>query len=154
VRARGILSALVALLLMAVSVFSAACDLSCAFGALSSHCDQASRPAEQMDMSMPMRMDGMSQADRPLQMELGQTETTAISVSSNMRSCQHQPCDKPATVSAQRIIPAAPRLTRVLPVVAANPQSVNIFAAARHLQAIPLSRNLSAFDPLSTSLRI
>jgi hypothetical protein len=154
VKARGILSAFVALLLLAVSVFSAACDLSCAFSALSSHCDQADRPAGQMDMSMPMQMDSMNQADQPLQVELGQTETMAISVSSNMQSCQHQPCGKPATVSAQRTAPAAPRLSHVLPAVVGNLQSVNFIGAARHAQAIPLSLNLPALDPLSTSLRI
>jgi hypothetical protein len=154
VRARGILAALVALLLLSVSAFSAACDLSCAFGAFSSHCDQANRTAGRMDMSMPMQMDGMNHADRPMQSEMAQTETPTIRVSSNMKPCQHQRCDKPATVIARRIAPADPQISHVLPAVVGNPDSVNVFAALHHPQPIRLGLNLSALDPLLTSLRI
>ena len=153
-RARGLLSALVALLVLSVSVSSAACDLSCAFSALSSHCDATNRPLEQMDMSRPMQMDGMDETHQPVQSELGPMEIPAVRALSHVTSCRHQHCDRSAITTVQKITTQAPRLAPAVVAGTENSFPNNIHETALHSPGIHLTINLSALDPLSTSLRI
>lgn len=151
----GILAVLLAALVLSVSLSSAACDVSCAFSQLVSNCDHATQLADQMpmQMAMPMQMEGMEHAHYSHQSKPGQ-ELATIQASSNMGSCPHQPCDKPAVLSLQKIRPMAHQLEHaVLTVVAHLPRN-NTFLMMHHLDGGSFSLNLPALDPLSTRLRV
>jgi hypothetical protein len=151
VRVRTVLAALIASLVLAVSVYSVSCDLSCVLSQLSSSCGHENRLAE--PMQMPMQMEGMTHSHHARQSELGQLELETILVSSNMSSCPHHPCDKPAT-SVQTISSATPRSAHAILVVIANLQLGSTLVAVSHPHRLHLRTNLSALDPLSTSLRV
>jgi hypothetical protein len=152
VRTTGTLAALMAALVLSASLSSTACDLSCAFNQLSSNCDQTARLTE--PMQAPMQMEGMDHAHCKHQLGLGQIEIATIHAPFSMGSCKHQPCDKPATVSSQKISPTAPQLGHSVFTVVAHLQPDDPFIAMYRSNSDSFPMNLSALDPPSTSLRI
>lgn len=147
-RIRGTLAALVAALVLSVSLSSAACDLSCAFNQLPSKCDQATRLAE------PMQVEGMDHSHYAHQSKLGQIEIATIRASSSMGLCQHQPCAKAATFSLQMIGPMAPQFAHAVLTVVAHLQADDTFVVMHYCDCDSFPLNMSALDPLSTNLRI
>jgi hypothetical protein len=150
VRLRESLATLMAALAIAVSLASASCDLSCAFNQFPSDCDQTTRLA--VPMEMPMK--GMVHADGAHQSKLGQTDLATIHVSSGMGSCPHQPCDKPTTLSLQKSFPTSPQLDHAVLAVLAYLQWDDTFVSTHHTYSASPPLNLSALDPLFTSLKI
>jgi hypothetical protein len=108
----------------------------------------------QMPMQMPMQMTGMPHAHSKHQPGLARTESRAIHASSSMNSCPHKPCDKPATLSVQKISLTAPHLTHALLTVFYDRQPDGLFVVAHHWRKHSFRSNPSALDPLTTSLRI
>ena len=151
---RGLSAGLIALSILAISVSSTACDLSCALSQLYSNCDHTIHLAQPVQMSMPMQMGGMTHSHHAHMSELGQAEVEATLSSSNTSSCTHHPCEIAATASVQRISPPAPRLGHTSLAVIANLQPYSTHVFVHHFRNIRLRTNLSALDPLSTNLRV
>jgi hypothetical protein len=154
VKVRGILAAFLAALVLTVSLSSVACDLSCAFSQLALNCDAQGTTIHTAWLAEPMHLEGMDHAHCKHQPRLGQIELKAIHTSFSMGSCQHQPCAKPATLSLQKIRPTAPQFAHAVLTVVAHLQPDDTFVMMHHFDSGSLPLNLSALDPLSTSLRI
>lgn len=153
-KVRGILAAFLAALVLTVSLSSVACDLSCAFSQLPSSCDSPRATIHAAQLAEPMQMEGMDHAHCKHQSKVGQIELATIHATLSMGSCQHQPCDKPATLSLPKIIPTAPQLVHAVLTVVAHLQPDVTFVAVHHSHSDSLTPNLSALDPLLISLRI
>jgi len=157
VRIKATLAALMAAMVLSVSLSSAACDLSCAFNQLHSNCDSPPSTTTQRTrlgepLQMPMQMEGTDHAHHAHESKLDRIELATIHASS-MGLC-HQPCAKPATLSLHKIRPTAPQFAVAVLTVVAHLQPDDTFSRRRHFDSGSFPRNLSALDPLSTSLRI
>lgn len=138
-----------AALVLAVSLSSAARDLSCAFNKLPPNCDKTTRLAE--PMLMPMQMDGRDHAHHGHHSKLAQIEL--LRASSNMGSCPQQRCAKPATLSPEKIRPTVPQFNHTVLTIA-HLHLDHTFFVVHHSESDSFPLNLSALDPLSVSLRI
>ena len=151
---RGISAAFMAALVLSVSLSSVACYLSCAFSQLASNCDAQSTTIHMARLAEPMQMEGMDNAHCKHQPGLPQIELKTIHASSSMDLCQHQACAKPATLSFQQIRPTAPQSGEAVLTVVAHLQPDDTFVPVHHSHSHSFPLNLSALDPLLTSLRI
>ena len=153
-RIRGISATFLAALLVSASLFSSACDLSCAFSQLPPNCgwQVATTPADRL--AGPMRMEGMNHTHCAHEPKPGRMQLATIRASSGMGLCQHQPCDKPASNSLQRIVPTAPQVAHAVLTGIAPLQPGDSPVVIRNFNGGHFSPNLSALNPLSTTLRI
>jgi|HubBroStandDraft_4_1064222.scaffolds.fasta_scaffold132415_2 hypothetical protein len=129
---RRIFAGAIVVLLLSVSTLAAACDLSCAFAAMSSDC-HAERTAAQDSGPDGMNMNGMSMAGMTMP-EIGnspdQQTVSAVSRTTaghpsigEMGPCERQACDNDSTVSVKASRSVAPQLHSIL-AAAETPRAV------------------------------
>jgi hypothetical protein len=119
-------------LLLSVSSLSAACDLSCAFAAMSSDC-HVEQTAAQDSPSAGMSMNGMSMAGMTMpEMASNEDQQTFSAISQTraghasigeMGPCERQACDNGATVTVKASRSVAPQLLSIL-AVSETPRAV------------------------------
>jgi len=103
---------------------------------------------------MPMRMGGTNRTHHAHESKPGQMRLATIHASSGMGLCQHQPCDKPASNSLQKIRPTAPEFVHAVLTGIATLQPRDSLVAMRRFDGGHFPPNVSALDSLSTTLRI
>jgi hypothetical protein len=150
---RRSLAALVIVLLVAMTSWAAACDLSCSIGQFHSVCmlDGGAMPSgAQVRSSSDVTMD--PNMAMPEGASVTQTNAENRLVSLHANSCAHSPCNETSVSSISKSAITHP--VRALPVIAFERLTVPAIAAQGSRLALEREPNPPPFDPLSISLRI
>ena len=168
-RARNMLAASLAVLLLTMSSWASACDLSCALMALHSGCptsatmsgtspaahqatQQGMQPAQDA-MAAGMDMDHMAMPDDSA-MNSTASDATAAAQLAGVAACSQSPCSRiTLSVAPQRSVAHSPLPLAQTVTAAVSPLAV-ISQTSRTNPSNTSSPKLNPFDPLDTSLRI
>jgi hypothetical protein len=156
---RRIFSGSIVVLLLSLSSFAAACDVSCAFASMKSDC-HAKQTEAQNSPSGQMKMDGMPMPEMSgddsmnQQMASGPPRTMPMHPAvADMGTCERQSCDQAPALTVKASHPAAAKFDAVC-ALTGFPRMGSLQAAFHDARGELARPGPDVHVPLSVSLRI